>query len=150
MVPSSPWPSLVGRGRRRGWFSSTAQRCYMGFILLHFFPSRLLPEGSPDSECPACSHRPGALCSVSEPPPCALSLGREVRQEGPPHHSVVVSSLLGLSDECWHKVIGFSSIGQHQTLSNCFRPTTRPRVDVVLGLPYAVFPDSLSLLRALG
>ena len=116
----------------------------MGFILLHFFPSRLLPEGSPDSECPACSHRPGALCSVSEPPPCALSLGREVRQEGPPHHSVVVSSLLGLSDECWHKVIGFSSIGQHQTLSNCFRPTTRPRVDVVLGLSYAVFPDSLN------
>ncbi|XP_060264718.1 tumor necrosis factor receptor superfamily member 10B-like [Ovis aries] len=41
--------------------------------------------------------------------------------------------LLGLSDECWHKVIGFSSIWPHQTLSNSFRPTTMPRVDVVLG-----------------
>uniref|UniRef100_A0AC11CEK1 Uncharacterized protein n=1 Tax=Ovis aries TaxID=9940 RepID=A0AC11CEK1_SHEEP len=39
----------------------------------------------------------------------------------------------GLSDECWHKVIGFSSIWPHQTLSNSFRPTTMPRVDVVLG-----------------
>ncbi|KAI4560102.1 hypothetical protein MJT46_012340 [Ovis ammon polii x Ovis aries] len=50
----------------------------------------------------------------------------------------------GLFDECWHKVIGFSSIWLHQTLSNWFRPTTRPRVDVVLGLSYAVFPDSLN------
>ncbi|KAI4572854.1 hypothetical protein MJG53_012692 [Ovis ammon polii x Ovis aries] len=50
----------------------------------------------------------------------------------------------GLSDECWHKVIGFSSIWPHQTLSNSFRPTTMPRVDVVLGLSYAVFPDSLN------
>ncbi|KAI4560126.1 hypothetical protein MJT46_012364 [Ovis ammon polii x Ovis aries] len=50
----------------------------------------------------------------------------------------------GLFDECWHKVIGFSSIWQHQTLSNSFRPTTMPRVDVVLGLSYAVFPDSLN------
>ncbi|KAI4535477.1 hypothetical protein MG293_014703 [Ovis ammon polii] len=50
----------------------------------------------------------------------------------------------GLFDECWHKVIGFSSIWQHQTLSNSFCPTTMPRVDVVLGLSYAVFPDSLN------
>ncbi|KAG5198074.1 hypothetical protein JEQ12_007764 [Ovis aries] len=50
----------------------------------------------------------------------------------------------GFSDECWHKVIGFSSIWQHQTLSNSFCPTTMPRVDVVLGLSYAVFPDSLN------
>ncbi|KAI4560107.1 hypothetical protein MJT46_012345 [Ovis ammon polii x Ovis aries] len=50
----------------------------------------------------------------------------------------------GLFDECWHKVISFSSIWPHQTLSNWFRPTTRPRVDVVLGLSYAVFPDSLN------
>nr|XP_019821910.1 PREDICTED: uncharacterized protein LOC109563126 isoform X3 [Bos indicus] len=56
-----------------------------------------------DSECPACSHRPRALCSVSEPPTCTLSLGREVRQECPPHHSVDVSSLLSLFNECWHK-----------------------------------------------
>ncbi|KAI4535460.1 hypothetical protein MG293_014686 [Ovis ammon polii] len=50
----------------------------------------------------------------------------------------------GLFDECWHKVIGFYSIWPHQTLSNWFRPTTMPRVDVVLGLSYAVFPDSLN------
>ncbi|KAI4589110.1 hypothetical protein MJG53_003518 [Ovis ammon polii x Ovis aries] len=31
--------------------------------------------------------------------------GWEVRQEGPPHHSVVVSSLLGLFDECWRKAM---------------------------------------------
>ncbi|XP_068830083.1 tumor necrosis factor receptor superfamily member 10B-like isoform X2 [Capricornis sumatraensis] len=37
----------------------------------------------------------------------------------------------GLFDECWHKVIGFYSIWQRQTLSNCFRPTTKPSVDVV-------------------
>ncbi|XP_027405710.1 tumor necrosis factor receptor superfamily member 10A-like isoform X6 [Bos indicus x Bos taurus] len=84
-----------------------------------------------DSECPACSHRPRALCSVSEPPTCTLSLGREVRQECPPHHSVDVSSLLGLFNECWHKVIGFSSIWRPQTLSNCI--TTKPRVDTVSG-----------------
>ena len=114
----------------------------MGFILLHFLPSFLLHEGSPDSERPACSHRPGALCSVSEPPTCTLSLGREVRQECPPHHSVDVSSLLGLFNECWHKVIGFSSIWRPQTLSNCI--TTKPRVDTVPGLSYAVVPDSLN------
>ena len=68
-----------------------------------------------------------------------------MRQEGPPHHSVVVSSLLGLFDECWRKVmIGFSSIWQHQTLSNYFRPTTKPSVDVVPGLSYAVISDSLN------
>ncbi|XP_060264792.1 tumor necrosis factor receptor superfamily member 10A-like [Ovis aries] len=31
-------------------------------------------------------------------------------------------ALQGLFDECWRKVIGFSSIWQHQTLSNCFCP----------------------------
>ena len=67
-----------------------------------------------------------------------------MRQAGPPHHSVVVSSLLGLFDECWRKVIGFSSIWQHQTLSNYFRPTTKPSVDVVPGLSYAVISDSLN------
>ena len=114
----------------------------MGFILLHFLPSLLLPEGSPDSEYPACSHRPGVVCSVSEPPPCTLSLGREVRQERPPHHSVDVSSLLGLFNECWHKVIGFSSIWWPQTLSYCI--TTKPRVDTVPGVSYAVVPESLN------
>lgn len=44
---------------------------------------------------------------------------------------VVWCSHKGLFDECWHKVIGFSSIWQHQTLSNYFCPTTMPRVDVV-------------------
>ncbi|XP_052500678.1 tumor necrosis factor receptor superfamily member 10C-like isoform X2 [Budorcas taxicolor] len=44
---------------------------------------------------------------------------------------VVWCFLKGLFDECWHKVIGFYSIWQHQTLSNCFCPTTKPRVDVV-------------------
>ncbi|XP_055434714.1 tumor necrosis factor receptor superfamily member 10A-like [Bubalus kerabau] len=32
-------------------------------------------------------------------------------------------------NECWHKVIGFSSIWRPQTLSNCI--TTQPRVDTV-------------------
>ncbi|XP_010846510.1 PREDICTED: tumor necrosis factor receptor superfamily member 10C-like isoform X2 [Bison bison bison] len=39
--------------------------------------------------------------------------------------------LKGLFNECWHKVIGFSSIWRHQTLSNYFRPATKPRVDTV-------------------
>ncbi|XP_069430109.1 tumor necrosis factor receptor superfamily member 10B-like isoform X2 [Ovis canadensis] len=47
---------------------------------------------------------------------------------------VVWCFLKGLFDECWRKVIGFSSIWQHQTLSNCFCPTTKPSVDVVPGL----------------
>ncbi|XP_017907817.1 PREDICTED: tumor necrosis factor receptor superfamily member 10C isoform X3 [Capra hircus] len=48
---------------------------------------------------------------------------------------VVWCSCKGLFDECWRKVmIGFSSIWQHQTLSNYFRPTTKPSVDVVPGL----------------
>ena len=67
-----------------------------------------------------------------------------MRQERPPHHSVDVSSLLGLFNECWHKVIGFSSIWRHQTLSNYFRPATKPRVDTVPGLSYTVVPDSLN------
>uniref|UniRef100_A0A4W2GEJ3 Tumor necrosis factor receptor superfamily member 10B-like n=1 Tax=Bos indicus x Bos taurus TaxID=30522 RepID=A0A4W2GEJ3_BOBOX len=37
----------------------------------------------------------------------------------------------GLFNECWHKVIGFSSIWRHQTLSNYFRPATKPSVDTV-------------------
>lgn len=44
---------------------------------------------------------------------------------------VVWCLLKDLLDECWHKVIGFYSIWQHQTLSNCFCPTTKPRVDMV-------------------
>ncbi|XP_027391715.1 tumor necrosis factor receptor superfamily member 10D-like isoform X3 [Bos indicus x Bos taurus] len=50
----------------------------------------------------------------------------------------------GLFNECWHKVIGFSSIWRHQTLSNYFRPATKPSVDTVPGLSYAVVPDSLN------
>ncbi|XP_055435738.1 tumor necrosis factor receptor superfamily member 10B-like [Bubalus kerabau] len=45
-------------------------------------------------------------------------------------------------NECWHKVIGFSSIWRPQTLSNCI--TTQPRVDTVPGVSYAVVPDSLN------
>ncbi|XP_027391728.1 tumor necrosis factor receptor superfamily member 10B-like isoform X5 [Bos indicus x Bos taurus] len=37
--------------------------------------------------------------------------------------------LKGLFNECWHKVIGFSSIWRPQTLSNCI--TAKPRVDTV-------------------
>uniref|UniRef100_A0A8B9XGM6 TNFR-Cys domain-containing protein n=1 Tax=Bos mutus grunniens TaxID=30521 RepID=A0A8B9XGM6_BOSMU len=47
--------------------------------------------------------------------------------------------LKGPFNECWHKVIGFSSIWRPQTLSNCI--TTKPRVDMVSGLSYAVVPD---------
>ena len=65
-----------------------------------------------------------------------------MRQERPPHHSVDVSSLLGPFNECWHKVIGFSSIWRPQTLSNCI--TTQPRVDTVPGVSYAVVPESLN------
>ncbi|XP_024844660.1 tumor necrosis factor receptor superfamily member 10A isoform X1 [Bos taurus] len=36
--------------------------------------------------------------------------------------------LKGPFNECWHKVIGFSSIWRPQTLSNCI--TTKPRVDM--------------------
>ncbi|XP_010806350.1 tumor necrosis factor receptor superfamily member 10A isoform X4 [Bos taurus] len=50
--------------------------------------------------------------------------------------------LKGLFNECWHKVIGFSSIWRHQTLSNCI--TAKPRVDTVPALSYAVVPDSLN------
>ncbi|XP_027391724.1 tumor necrosis factor receptor superfamily member 10C-like isoform X1 [Bos indicus x Bos taurus] len=50
--------------------------------------------------------------------------------------------LKGLFNECWHKVIGFSSIWRPQTLSNCI--TAKPRVDTVFGLSYAVVPDSLN------
>ncbi|MXQ89678.1 hypothetical protein E5288_WYG022199 [Bos mutus] len=35
----------------------------------------------------------------------------------------------GLFNECWHKVIGFSSIWRHRTLSNCI--TAKPRVDTI-------------------
>ncbi|XP_055436310.1 tumor necrosis factor receptor superfamily member 10B-like [Bubalus kerabau] len=48
----------------------------------------------------------------------------------------------GLFNECWHKVIGFSSIWWPQTLSNCI--TTKPRVDTVPGVSYAVVPESLN------
>ncbi|XP_055436300.1 tumor necrosis factor receptor superfamily member 10C-like [Bubalus kerabau] len=48
----------------------------------------------------------------------------------------------GLFNECWHKVIGFSSIWWPQTLSYCI--TTKPRVDMVPGVSYAVVPDSLN------
>ncbi|XP_040099082.1 tumor necrosis factor receptor superfamily member 10C-like [Oryx dammah] len=50
----------------------------------------------------------------------------------------------GRFDECWRKVNGFSSIWQHQTLSNCFRPTTKHRVHVVPSLSCAVVSDSLN------
>ncbi|DAA26708.1 TPA: hypothetical protein BOS_9071 [Bos taurus] len=43
---------------------------------------------------------------------------------------VITVFLIGcLFNECWHKVIGFSSIWRPQTLSNCI--TAKPRVDTV-------------------
>ncbi|XP_043309774.1 tumor necrosis factor receptor superfamily member 10A-like isoform X5 [Cervus canadensis] len=51
---------------------------------------------SKDSGCPACSHRPGALCSVSVP-----GEGGAARGPSPPLSGV--SSLLGCFGECCHK-----------------------------------------------
>ncbi|DAA26707.1 TPA: ilvB (bacterial acetolactate synthase)-like [Bos taurus] len=49
---------------------------------------------------------------------------------GPPTQLTVPSSPWpSLFNECWHKVIGFSSIWRPQTLSNCI--TAKPRVDTV-------------------
>ncbi|XP_043783925.1 tumor necrosis factor receptor superfamily member 10C-like isoform X1 [Cervus elaphus] len=51
---------------------------------------------SKDSGCPACSHRPGALCSVSVP-----GEGGAARGPSPPLSGV--SSLRGCFGECCHK-----------------------------------------------
>lgn len=79
------------------------------WVSFYFIFSLLFSSlSSPDSGCPACSHRPGAVCSLSVP-----GEGGAARGPSPPLGGV--SSLLGCCGECCHKV---SRLLQHLAASD--------------------------------